>query len=225
MKPSHRTLYLTSILSVVALLHGCGGGGGGGGGGGSAVSGPPAPTGPVFTVVETIAGQAGVRGSDDGPGNLATFNYPESVAATKPRGATDDRTTLLYIAGGNEKIRVQQVGFFGNTVSTAVGIGQSGSLDGGAAIAKVRSPAGMAIGDEGPSYSQTGPAYWTEPDSCDANCGNPSGSVIRKLTDYPLSGNRGAATIAGSATQKGAADGAGISARFNRPREIGRAHV
>ena len=207
------TVMSVVLLGVVGLLAGCGGSGGSG----SAA----APTGPVFTVVETIAGQAGVRGSADGDGNLATFNYPASVAATQPRGSTNSGVVLLYIAGGDEKIRVQQVGTTTNPVSTAVGIGQSGSLDGGAAIAKVRSPTGMGIGDEGPTYSQTGAAYWTEPNSCDANCGpGTPGSVIRKLTDYPLNGNRGAATIAGSATQKGAADGAGINARFNQPQGL-----
>ena len=216
MKPLHRTLYLASILSVVALLPGCGDDGGE-----SAVSGPPAPTGPVFTVVETIAGQAGVRGGNDGPGNLATFNYPESVAATQPRGSANTGSVLLYIAGGNEKIRVQQVNGGTNPVSTVIGIGQSGTVDGNVATAQVRSPTGMAVGDtEGPLYVYQGAAYWTEPGPCDGTNCNVVGSIVRKLTDYPLNGNRAAVTIAGSVTQRAAADGAGINARFRQPQGL-----
>jgi hypothetical protein len=167
----------------------------------------------VFTVVETIAGQTGQRGSTDGNSNVATFNYPYGVAATKPNGAPGNEV-LLYIAGLTENIRIQQVGYAGNPVSTAIGLGASGTLDGGAATALVHAPYGITIGYDSDAYGAY--AYWTEPR---AGAGY-SGSVIRKLTAYPLNGNRTAVTVAGSPTQQGAVDGSGIASRFNMPRGV-----
>lgn len=164
-------------------------------------------TGPDFKVVETIAGQTGVRGSADGPGAQATFNYPVGVAATKAAGSSGNET-IVYIAALNEKIRYAQVGYAGNPVGSAIGKGSSGSVDGDANTALVRAPEGIAIGYSDSAYQAF--AYWTEDDSC----------VVRKLTEYPLNGNRKALTIAGKAYECGAADGAGAAARFNRPRGI-----
>ena len=41
--------------------------------------------------------------------------------------------------------------------------------------------------------------------------------MVRKLTAYPLNGNRKAVTVAGQAYKCGAADGPAASAKFNRP--------
>ncbi|MDX2004985.1 MAG: hypothetical protein SFU83_06880 [Meiothermus sp.] len=164
-------------------------------------------SGPAFSVVETVAGQTGVRGGADGNGAQATFNYPYAVAVTKAAGATNNEV-IVYIAALNEKIRYAQVGFAGNPVGTAVGNGSSGSVDGDATTARVRAPSGIAIGYDSPGYEAY--AYWVEDDSC----------VVRKLTAYPLNGNRRAATVAGSAYTCGAADGAAGAARFNRPRGV-----
>lgn len=187
---------LILMLGMVALSA-CSGGG----------SDTPKPTAISFSTVETIAGQVGVRGSQDGKGSEATFNYPVGLAATGAAGATNGEV-LLYIAALNEKIRYAQVGYADNPVGTAIGKGSSGSVDGDANTALVRSPNGVAIGYDSPGYEAY--AYWTEDDSC----------VVRKLTAYPLNGNRKAVTIAGKAYTCGAADGAGAAARFNRPQGI-----
>jgi hypothetical protein len=200
-----------AMVGLIGLLSACGGGGGGGQT--ALPPPPPGPTGPVFTIVETIAGQAGVRGSIDGNGDVATFNYPTGVAATKAAGATGNEV-ILYIAGLTENIRYQQVGYNGNPVGTAIGTGSSGTLDGGPATALVRSPTGITIGYDSAGYDAY--AYWSEPD---AGLGS-VGSVIRKLTHYPLDGNRTAVTVAGSATEQGSADGSGAGARFKRPRGV-----
>lgn len=203
--------FLWSTLSFFALsaLVNCGGGGGGGQ---TAVAPPPTgPTGPVFTTVETIAGQAGVRGSADGTGDAATFNYPVGVAATGAAGATNNEV-ILYIAGLTENIRYQQVGYAGNPVGTAIGLGTSGTLDGGPTTALVRAPTGIGVGYNSPGYEAY--VYWSEPEVVTG------GSVIRKLTAYPLDGNRTAVTVAGSVTEVGTADGSGASARFNRPEGV-----
>ena len=181
--------------SSALLLTACPGGG----------SGTPTPTpGVAFTTVDTIAGQVGVRGSVDGKGSQATFNYPVGLAATKAAGSTGGEV-MLYIAGLNEKIRYAQVGYADNPVGTAIGKGESGSVDGDANTAKVRAPQGIAVGYDSEAYEAF--AYWTEDDSC----------VVRKLTHYPLNGNRKAVTVAGKAYTCGSADGAAANARFNRP--------
>ena len=164
----------------------------------------PKPTTVTFSTVDTIAGQPGVRGGIDGPGASATFNYPVGLAATGAAGGKNGEV-LLYIAGLTENIRYAQVGYAGNPVGTAIGIGQSGSLDGDATTAKVRAPQGIAVGYDSDAYEAY--AYWTEDDSC----------VVRKLTRYPLNGNRKAVTVAGQAYKCGAADGPAASAKFNRP--------
>ncbi|WP_158531669.1 MULTISPECIES: alkaline phosphatase PhoX [unclassified Meiothermus] len=163
--------------------------------------------GPTLSLVETVAGQAGVRGGADGPGSSATFNYPYGVAVTKDAGATGGEV-IVYIVGLNEKIRYALVGYAGNPVGTAIGKGESGSVDGDANTALVRAPQGIAIGYDSPAYEAY--AYWTEDDSC----------VVRKLTAYPLNGNRKAVTVAGKAYTCGAADGSAAAARFNRPTGI-----
>lgn len=207
--PMRHPFLLCSTLTL--LLFACGGGGGGGTSFQPPT--PPPPTGPVFTVVETIAGQTGQRGSTDGNGNVATFNYPYGVAATKPIGAPGNEV-LLYIAGLTENIRIQQVGYAGNPVSTAIGLGTSGTLDGGGTTALVRAPYGITIGYDSDAYSAY--VYWTEPTAGSSS----TGSVIRKLTAYPLNGNRTAVTVAGSPTQQGAVDGSGMASRFNMPRGV-----
>ncbi|GGQ94575.1 hypothetical protein [Deinococcus ruber] len=177
------------------------------GGGTSTPPPPPVSNAIAFSTVETVAGQTGVRGSKDGNGGDATFNYPVGLAATKPIGSTGNEV-LLYIAGLTENIRYAQVGYAGNPVGTAIGKGSSGSVDGDASTALVRAPQGIAVGYDSAAYEAY--AYWTEDDSC----------VVRKLTAYPLNGNRKAVTVAGKAYACGAADGTAANARFNRPRGI-----
>ncbi len=186
-----------------ALLLGLGACGGGGD------SGSPTATasGPTFTVVETIAGQAGVRGGDDGTGVLATFNYPEGLAVTRPSYPTDT-DVLLYIGGLNERIRLQVIDGHGNPVYTLLGLGTSGSVDGGPSTAQVRTPSAITIGNPGNDPSPS--AYWTEADGS-------STSLVRKVN-----GNSGATvngvTVAGALGPAGSADGYGPTARFNRPK-------
>ncbi|MDB5046777.1 MAG: hypothetical protein JWQ08_2827 [Deinococcus sp.] len=193
---------LPSVLSLTLLvLTACSGGS-------SSAPDPkpdPQPIPLTFTTVDTFAGQVGVRGSADGKGAQATFNYPVGLAATT---GGPNNEVLLYIAGLTENIRYAQVGYADNPVGTAIGKGESGSVDGDPSTARVRAPQGIAVGYSDDAYEAY--AYWTEDDSC----------VIRKLTRYPLNGNRKAVTVAGQAYTCGAADGPAASARFNRPEGI-----
>lgn len=84
--------------------------------------------------VSTIAG-TGAIGSNDGPGNTATFKYPD--------GAVVDSQGNIFISDqSNHKIRkITPSG----TVSTFAGSGVAGFLDGIGTSAKFYYPAGMAI--------------------------------------------------------------------------------
>lgn len=215
---------LLGVVGALVSMTACGGGGNGSPSQPPAATPPPAsspapsvapappapPTPPptvAFSAVDTLAGQYTVRGGADGNGGDATFNYPVGLAATGAAGATNGEA-LLYIAALNEAIRYEQVGYAGNPVGTAIGDGESGSVDGDPTTARVRAPQGIAIGYDDDAYNAY--AYWTEDDSC----------VVRTLTRYPLDGNRQAVTIAGKAYECGTGDGSSTSARFNRPEGI-----
>ncbi|MBI4886328.1 MAG: hypothetical protein HY824_04495 [Acidobacteria bacterium] len=86
--------------------------------------------------VTTYAGVAGARGSEDGVGAAARFNYPQMPAI--------DRNGVLYLADeDNHTIRRISPG---GSVTTVAGLaGFSGSADGPAAEARFNRPTGVAI--------------------------------------------------------------------------------
>ncbi len=91
--------------------------------------------------VSTVAGQAGVTGSDDGTGADARFSKPSGVAV--------DSHGILYVADtGNHIIRrITPAG----EVSTVAGTkGQAGYVDG--ALSKFSGPLGLAIGPDDTVY-------------------------------------------------------------------------
>ncbi len=97
-------------------------------------------TSPIGTVT-TFAG--GSRGSTDGTGADASFNYPEEVAV--------DGDGNLYVAGGaNHTIRkITPAG----VVTTLAGAAESsGSTDGTGAEARFRTPYGVAVDGDGNVY-------------------------------------------------------------------------
>jgi sugar lactone lactonase YvrE len=84
--------------------------------------------------VTTLAGN-GMIGSDDGPGNTATFKYPT--------GVTVDNSGNVYVADrDNQKIRkITSAGL----VSTLAGTGDIGSKDGNGTTATFSMPTGISI--------------------------------------------------------------------------------
>jgi cysteine-rich repeat protein len=89
--------------------------------------------------VSTVAGQAGVLGSADGPGANARFNYPRSI--THHGG-------YLYVADTNNHT-VRQLDLIAGTVVTVAGTaGNAGSADGVGAAASFTSPRGIAVDAE-----------------------------------------------------------------------------
>jgi sugar lactone lactonase YvrE len=93
-------------------------------------------------VVTTFAG-TGIAGSTDGPGNVASFYYPNGIVCSFAEGC-------FYVADGlNRKIRrIDENGF----VSTVAGTGQFGSLDTIASLATFKFPNRLALSPDGDLY-------------------------------------------------------------------------
>lgn len=137
--------------------------------------------------VSTFAGAAGILGSADGPGNVARFNGPESVAV--------DTSGFVYVAdAGNCTIRkITPDGW----VSTLAGVaGFFGSADGPGGEALFGSPIGLTVDRAGLVYV--------------ADAAN---NTIRLITpDGVVTTLAGSARVL-----PGSADGIGSAARFSAP--------
>jgi sugar lactone lactonase YvrE len=211
---------------------------------GSAIS---APAGLAVVVsppltVSTLAGKAGVFGSDDGTGGSARFSAPTDLAV--------DHIGNIYVADTNNHT-IRKITPAG-VVTTLAGLaGFSGSLDGKGTAAQFHSPAGVAIDASDNVYvadtdnnairkiAPTGMVTTlagTGRGSSDATgtaAGflNPSGIVtdtagilyvadtlngtIRRITPDGV-----VTTLAGQAGSLGNADGVGSAARFDGPQGL-----
>ncbi len=94
-------------------------------------------------VVSTLAGQAGVFGSVDGPGATAIFFHPTGVAA-------DDRGHLFVADAGNNTIRKITSGGVVSTVAGSAGV--QGGLDGVGKAAQFNNPYGLVVDRQGTIY-------------------------------------------------------------------------
>jgi len=152
-------------------------------------------------LVTTLAGSAGLAGTNDNTGNAARFNHPAGVAVANVYGSNS-----LYVADqNNHTIRmVTLVGSVGTGgVVTAAGVvttlagnpGWVGSIDGTGSVARFNSPAGVAVNHEGTVYV--------------ADSGN---HTIRTVTPDGV-----VTTLAGSPGLYGSTDGATNLARFYYP--------
>jgi sugar lactone lactonase YvrE len=146
---------------------------------------------PVGTnwVVTTLAGLAGVAGSEDGTGSNARFNDPGRVAV-------DTNGNVYVTDGGNNTIRkVTPAG----VVTTLAGLaGSSGTNDGTGSAARFNYPRGVAVDSAGNLY-----------------VGDRDNDTIRKVT--PDGTNWVVTTLAGLAGNGGSADGTNSTARFANP--------
>ncbi len=137
--------------------------------------------------VSTIAGQAGLAGSADGPALSAQFNEPWGLAF--------DRDSNLYVVErGNATVRkITPEGL----VSTFVGSpGLTGTSDGSANAARLNLPTALFRDDASGNFFV-------------ADTGN---ATIRKITAAGV-----VTTFAGSAGLPGSTNGTGAAARFTTP--------
>ncbi|MGI4865669.1 MAG: NHL repeat-containing protein [Janthinobacterium lividum] len=94
-------------------------------------------------VVTTLAGTAGSKGSADGNGTLARFNFPHAIAA-----AADG---TLYVADTYSHT-IRQITPAGIVTTVAGQAGHKGRADGQGLLASFFHPAGLAIDAQGTLY-------------------------------------------------------------------------
>lgn len=140
--------------------------------------------------VTTLAGNAGLPGNVNGDVAEARFNRPHAVAV-----AADGAT--IYVADtGNDVIRKIDSG--GIVTALAGSAGLAGSSDGTGAAARFNRAFGLATDSAGDVFV--------------SDFGN---QTIRKIAPTGV-----VTTLAGSAAEKGSADGTGAQAKFSGPQGI-----
>lgn len=192
-------------------------------------------------VVTTIAGQAGVAGSDNGNGSAALFRYPTGIAV-------DNNGNLYVTDQGNFMIR--KITPAGDVTTLAGLAGGPGSDDGTGTAARFRNTSGITVDGNGTVYvtdhgnntirkitpagnvttlaGQVLAAGNANGTGSAASFDNPTGiavdnngnlfisdqhnHMIRKITPAGV-----VTTLAGNAGITGNADGSGTSAFFNNP--------
>jgi NHL repeat-containing protein len=146
-------------------------------------------------VVRTIAGSAGMIGTNDGMNGLARFYSPE--------GVTVDNAGNVYVADTTNDI-IRKLSLTGTNwiVSTIAGLaGFSGSADGTNSDARFDDPGGITVDSAGNLY-----------------VADSANETIRKI--IPAGTNWVVGTVAGVAGIAGYADGMGTNALFTFPKGI-----
>lgn len=137
--------------------------------------------------ISSVAGAPYMNGAADGSGSAARFT-------DQMRGVAVDAKGVLYVTDRDAVRKVTPAGDVTTLAGAAVAWPEqgSGSADGPGAAARFNAPAGIALDRAGNVYV--------------ADSGN---YTVRKITpDGQVS------TLAGKAGEQGAADGAGVAARF-----------
>ncbi|MGB3400759.1 MAG: hypothetical protein WBA34_11395 [Candidatus Deferrimicrobiaceae bacterium] len=140
-----------------------------------------------FGDVTTLAGTAGVPGTDDGAGSLARFRLPSGIAS--------DGTTLFVCDTGNHTLRTVSQG--GVVITLAGTAGIPGFADGTGSAARFRAPAGIGTAGGGSSLF-----FVADTDN----------HVLRQVTASGV-----VSPVAGNPPRAGSSDGSGASARFAGP--------
>ena len=145
-------------------------------------------------IVTTLAGTAGVTGSQDGMGPAAQFNGPQAAAL--------DSAGNLYVAD-NLNSTIRKVTPAGMVTTLAGTAGVVGSQDGTGAAAQFANPDGVAVDANGNVYVLTA-GFIVSPDA-----------TVRKITPAGV-----VTTLAGTAGVAGSRDGLGPAAQFDFPQGI-----
>jgi sugar lactone lactonase YvrE len=137
-----------------------------------------------------FAGARGTPGATDGAAAAARFNDPTGIVRDPASGS------VFIVDSGNHLIR--QIAPNGDVTTVAGAVGTTGSQDGSGNAARFNAPTGIARAADGSLY-----------------LADTQNHTIRRIV---LPGT--VTTIAGTAGQSGAQDGAGTAARFNQPRGL-----
>jgi DNA-binding beta-propeller fold protein YncE len=142
--------------------------------------------------VATLAGQGGSAGYADGPLSDARFFSAHGISLS------NDGTFALL--SDSQAHTIRRLDLLGEQVTTLVGLGgEAGSLDGLGSAARLRAPAGLALGPDG--------SYALVVDSAN--------HTLRLLITPIEEASIG--TLAGRPGVTGTTDGFGAAALFNRP--------
>ena len=152
----------------------------------------PPPTAAVASAatVATLAGEARLKGSADGPALAARF--------ARPMGLAVDARGTVYVADADNMTVRAIAPLVGGVTTLAGAAGRKGYADGPGAQARFHHPVGLAV-------DAAGTVYVADADN----------HTIRKITPDGV-----VTTLAGLAGTKGSADGSGPAARFNCPHGI-----
>jgi len=144
-------------------------------------------------VVTTLAGSAGVTGTNDATGSAARFNWPHGLAL-------DNAGNVVVADYSNHTIR--QVTMAGVVTTLAGSAGVTGTNDATGSAARFNSPTGVAVDSASNVYV--------------ADYAN---HIIRQLIPQATDGGTNwlVTTVAGRAGVTGTNDGAGSAAQFNDP--------
>ena len=147
-------------------------------------------------LVSTLAGTAGIQGSNDGAGTAASFSYPLGIAV--------DGSENVYVVDGGDNSTIRKITPEG-VVSTLAGTAGQISIpdmpeldDGPGAAARFNLPHGVTVDGSGNVYV--------------ADAGNHS---IRRITP-----EGDVSTLAGLNGTPGIFDGVGVAARFDSPCDV-----
>ena len=153
--------------------------------------------------VTTLAGTPKERGSTDGVGSVARFNYP--------RGITVDATGTVYVADLENAV-IRRILPSGEVTTIAGKAGELGTTDGSGGSARFIGPRSMSIDAAGNIIIGDGdPFYYPQ----SFGPFPPHAGTIRRLGK---DGN--ITTFVGKASERGSADGVGSKARFTRPEGV-----
>jgi sugar lactone lactonase YvrE len=172
-------------------------------------------------VVTTLAGSPGQRGYVDDLGPAAAFDFDgtaaDTVADRNPTGIAIDAAGNLYVAErGNDAVRRVTPQGLVTTVAAAVGFPTSVAVDSSGSTLFVTVSSGIkrvAVSNGASTLFVNSTSGALALDSAGTlYVANTSSAIIQKITSSGV-----VSTLAGTAGQKGTADGTGAAARFSAP--------